>query len=412
MARPFRFLHLADLHLDTAFRGRSEAVAEALRRATRDAFEAAVATAIEREAHAVLLAGDVFDSEVLTFATEAFLLDGCRRLEAAGIAVVYCTGNHDPGGAAHRVRALDWPDNVHLVHSATPTTIDIADADGEPVGRVVSAGFAKKAQYDNLAAKFPAMDGGLPTVGLVHTQVEGAEAGEAHTPYAPSARPDFEKPGYHYWALGHIHKRQQVFPDLPVHYPGNLQGRHPREAGPKGGNWVAIPPMGLAHVEFVPLAPLEWQHAVVRDPAGDHLDALVAHVAERVPAAGAEQRLVRLELAGASPLAEELARADNRAELEAQLAARLGALDVEVRVGDLHRPVDTAELRATPSPLATALALREQALTDDDLLDRLLPATLSPAAPADEAERRAYLRELLADLEPALIERLVARGDG
>ena len=412
MTEPFRFLHLADLHLDTAFRGRSDEVREALRRATREAFEAAVATAIERDAHAVLLAGDVFDSDVLTFATESFLLDGCRRLEEAGIAVVYCTGNHDPGGASHRVRALDWPANVHLVHSATPATITIPDGNGEPVGRVVSAGFAKREQYTNLAAKFPAMDGGLPTVGLVHTQVEGADAGDAHTPYAPSSRTDFEKPGYHYWALGHIHKRQQVFPDLPVHYPGNLQGRHPREPGPKGGNWVEIPPMGLARVEFVPFAPLAWQTVEVRDPAGDSLDALLTALVGQVPAAEADRRLVRLELTGASPLADELARADNRAELEAQLTARLDALDVEIRAGELHRPVDVAELRATPSPLATALDLREQALTDDDLLDHLLPDSLSPSAPPDSEARRAYLRELLADLEPTLIERLVARGGG
>ena len=412
MAEPFRVLHLADLHLDTAFRGRSETVREALRRATREAFDNAVTTAIERGAHAVLLAGDVFDSEVLTFATEAFLLDGCRRLEAAGIRVVYCTGNHDPGGASHRARALDWPANVDLAHSATPKTFTIRGADGEPVGRVVSAGFAKKEQYDNLAAKFPAMDGSLPTVGLLHTQVEGAEAGDAHTPYAPSTRSDFDKPGYHYWALGHIHKRQQVFPDLPVHYPGNLQGRHPREPGPKGGNWVEIPPMGLARTEFVPLAPLEWQSVTVRDPAGDSLDALVAELAGRVPGAAADQRIIRLALEGASPLAEELARDDNRAELEAHLAGRLGALDVEVRVGELHRPVDLAELRETPSPLATGLALREQAMVDDALLDRLVPATLSPAAPSDAGERRAYLRELLADMEPELVARLVAPEGG
>ncbi|MEF8792801.1 metallophosphoesterase family protein [Thiohalorhabdus sp.] len=412
MAEPFRFLHLADLHLDTAFRGRSEAVQEALRRATRDAFDAGVATAIERGAHALLLAGDLFDSEVLTFATEAFLLDGCRRLEDAGIRVVYCTGNHDPGGASHRVRALDWPANVDLVYSAEPTILTIRGGHGEAVGQVVSAGFTKKEQYDNLAAKFPAMDGSLPTVGLLHTQVAGAEAGEAHTPYAPSTRTDFDQPGYHYWALGHIHKRQQVFPDLPVHYPGNLQGRHPREPGPKGGNWVEIPPMGLARTEFVSLAPLEWQSATVRDPTGDHLDALVAELAGRVPATSAEQRLVRLELAGASPLADELERADNRAELEDQLAARLGALDVEVRPGQLHWPVDVSELRETPSPLATALDMRERAMTDDDLLDRLVPVALSPAAPSDAAARRAYLRELLAELEPELVARLVTGGGG
>lgn len=412
MTEPFRFLHLADLHLDTAFRGRSEAVREALRRATREAFEAAVETAIDRGAHAFLLAGDLFDSDILTFATESYLLAGCRRLEAAGIAVVYCTGNHDPGGASHRVRALAWPDNVHLVHSARPVTVDITDTDGEPVGRVVSAGFAKREQWDNLAAKFPAQDGDRPTVGLLHTQVEGAAGAESHTPYAPSTRADFEKPGYHYWALGHIHKRQQVFPDLPVHYPGNLQGRHPREPGPKGGNWVTIPPGGPATVEFVSLAPLEWQWETVRDPAGEHFEALVADLAERVPAATGSKRLVRLELTGASPLADELRREEDRAELEARLAERLEALDVEVRAGDLHRPVNPQELRASPSPLATALELAEQAGGDDALLDRLAPEVLSAAAPSDETERRAYLRELLAEAEPALIERLVTRGSG
>ncbi|HKL77473.1 MAG TPA: metallophosphoesterase, partial [Gammaproteobacteria bacterium] len=123
MTEPFRFLHLADLHLDTAFTGRTDAVRQALRRATHDAFEAAVTTAIERGAHAVLLAGDVFDGDLLTFATERFLLDGCRRLGEAGITVVYCTGNHDPGGANQRVRAMDWPDNVHLVFGAKPQVI-------------------------------------------------------------------------------------------------------------------------------------------------------------------------------------------------------------------------------------------------------------------------------------------------
>lgn len=414
MAEPFRFLHLADLHLDTTFAGRTEAVRTALRDATRRAFEAAVTTAIEGRAHAVLLAGDVFDGDLLTFATERFLLDGCRRLGEAGITVVYCTGNHDPGGANQRVRAMDWPDNVHLVHGAQPRTIPIPDSGGATVGRVVAAGHVKAREDRDLAAAFPAMDGDPPTVGLVHTQVVGAESADNHDAYAPSERADFDRPGYAYWALGHIHKRQQVFPDLPVHYSGNLQGRHFRETGPKGGNWVEVAPGGAARVTFVPLAPLEWQWAAVDSPAADSVDGLAGELAEAVPASDAEQRLVRLDLSGASPRADDLHDADNRAELEAAVADRLGALSVEVRAAGLHRPVDEDELRATPSALATALDLAEQAAHDDELLDALAPATLSSRAPADPAERRAYLRDLLAGAEAELVERLVdpASGEG
>ena len=407
MAEPFRFLHLADLHLDTAFSGRTSAVRESLRDATRRAFEAAVTTAIEGRAHAVLLAGDVFDGELLTFATERFLLDGCRRLGEAGITVVYCTGNHDPGAANQRVRAMDWPDNVQLVFGAKPQTFDIPGRDGEPVGRVVAAGHVKPREERDLAAAFPAADGDLPTVGLLHTQVVGAANADAHDEYAPSERADFERPGYAYWALGHIHQRQQVFADLPVHYPGNLQGRHFRETGPKGGNWVEVAPFGLAEVSFVPLAPLEWQWVTVAAPAAEHFDALAAELASAVPDSAAEQRLVRFELTGASPRADDLHDADNRAELEAALADRLAALAVEVRASGLHRPVDLDELRAAPSALATALELVEAAGEDDTLLDRLTPALLSGAAPDDPDQRRAYLRELLAGAEAELAERLV-----
>jgi len=407
MTEPFRFLHLADLHLDTAFTGRTQEVREALRRAVREAFVAAVTTALERRAHAVLLAGDVFDGDLLTFATERFLLDGCRRLQEAGITVVYCTGNHDPGGANQRVRALNWPDNVYLAHSAKPRVIDIPGGDGEVVGRVVAAGHVKAREERNLASNFPAMDGDVPTVGLVHTQVVGADAADSHDEYAPSERADYEKPGYAYWALGHIHKRQQVFPDLPVHYPGNMQGRHFREPGTKGGNWVEIPPFGLADVQFVPLAPLEWQWVSVDSPAGENLDSLAAELAAAAPPAQGPQRLVRFDLTGTSPRAADLRDGDNRAELESALADRLDALEVEVRADGLHRPVDRSELRAAPSALATALELIEQAATDDAALDALVPATLTPAAPEDPDERRAYLRSLLQGAEAELVDRMV-----
>ena len=93
-----RFLHLADLHLDAAFQNRSRAVREALRGAAKSALSTAVDQAIARRADAVLIAGDLFDSERLSIQTERFLLEALARLSTARIQVVYATGNHDSGG--------------------------------------------------------------------------------------------------------------------------------------------------------------------------------------------------------------------------------------------------------------------------------------------------------------------------
>ena len=70
---PMRFLHLADVHLDTPFAGRSDDVRRRLREASREALRRAVSCAIAERVHAVLLAGDLFDGERLSFGTERFL---------------------------------------------------------------------------------------------------------------------------------------------------------------------------------------------------------------------------------------------------------------------------------------------------------------------------------------------------
>ena len=37
---------------------------------------------------------------------------------------------------------------------------------------------------------------------------------------------DLNQKLYHYWALGHIHERQELSDMPPIYYPGNIQGRH------------------------------------------------------------------------------------------------------------------------------------------------------------------------------------------
>jgi exonuclease SbcD len=128
-----RFIHAADIYLDTSFSSRSDSVRSRLRDTSRVAFERMVDLALLEQVDTVLLAGDLFDDDRLSFQTERFLLEQLYRLKLAEIPVVYATGNHDPGlsrgngsvRGAGRSADLAWPDNVTVAGSSQPVRLTI-----------------------------------------------------------------------------------------------------------------------------------------------------------------------------------------------------------------------------------------------------------------------------------------------
>lgn len=415
---PFRFLHLADLHLETSFGGAPE-TRERLRRATLDAFERAVDHALEQRLHAVLVAGDLYDDPLLSPRVELELVRQVRRLAEAGIWFLAATGNHDPGGPGFRAarlgleRGAGWRERVHLFRSAAPERVTVRDPSGLPVGVVVGAGHASPTDGANLVAEFPAVASPLPVVGLVHSHVVGAREAEAHDRYAPSQAADYERLRYAYWALGHIHVRQRALPGLPVFYAGNLQGRNPREPGPKGGLLVEAHAGGFAEPEFVRFGPVRWERCRVRDLAGAvRVDALVERLARAVDGLRdwpGEELIAVLELEGVTPFASMLRRGDRREELRDEVRTRTAALEVQLRVGATSLPPDRGLLREAPTPYAHALGLMERAAAEPELLAALAPDALAARDAEEPAARLAYLRALLSDLPDELLER--SRGE-
>ena len=409
----FRFLHLADLHLETSFGGRA-ATRERLRRAALEAFENAVSYAIENRLHAVLAAGDLYDDPLLSLQTELAIQRQVQRLDEASVWFLAVCGNHDPGGPRHRSIRLSFEtdsagarrERVFVFRDRDPQRVTVTDPAGLPVGVVIGAGHPSNAESDNLAANFPAVATDLPLVGLLHTHVESTPAAGQHDRYAPSGQRDFQRAEYSYWALGHIHIRQCAVPGQPVHYAGNLQGRNPREIGEKGGLVVEARAGIAAEPYFVRFAPVRWESIRVdRIAELGSPRALIAHLAEKVGALGADsdELVVRIELAGETPLAPQLRRREDRAAIAEELETATGALEIQLRDAGVVRPIDRDALRESPSAIARALELIEYAQRDDALLEDLAPRELATAV--DPIERTAYLRELLADLPEELIER-------
>jgi DNA repair exonuclease SbcCD nuclease subunit len=409
----FRFLHLADLHLETSFGGRA-ATRERLRRAALEAFENAVSYAIEHRLHAVLAAGDLYDDPLLSLQTEFAIQRQVQRLDEAGVWFLAVCGNHDPGGPRHRSIRLSLEtapsgvrrERVFVFRDRDPQRVTVTDPAGLPVGVVVGAGHPSDAEGENLAANFPTIATELPLVGLLHTHVDSTPAAGQHDRYAPSGQRDFERPEYSYWALGHIHIRQCAVPGQPVHYAGNLQGRNPREIGEKGGLVVECEAGVSAEPTFVRFAPVRWERMradQLADCATPH--ALVARLAEAIGEfkATSDELVVRIELAGETPLAPQLRRREDREALAEELETTAGVLEIQLRDAGVMRPIDRDALRESPSAIARALELIEHAQGDDTLLEELAPEELAMAVDPDE--RVAYLRGLLADLPEELIER-------
>ena len=379
-----RLLHLADAHLDTAFEGRTDRLRQHLREALRTAFKRAVDEAIAAPVDAVLIAGDLFDDDRLSFATEAFLVEQCERLHEASIPVVYATGNHDPGGQSFRAASVDWPETFRYIDTPEPQTIDLTDADGTLAARIVTAGHATAREERNLAATFPPRtDARVPHIGMLHAHVTRASQVERHDRYAPCSADDLRAADYDYWALGHIHQRQEVDAESYAWYAGNIQGRSPREIGAKGALLVDVEAGRAPAVTPISLAPVRWETillddlrstATVRELTDQARQELRAALAEDGGESVAMRDVIlRMELHGSSPLAETLTDADAVAELEAVIRDQLGVMDAEIRLHNLTPPVDVKAYRGETHLAGEVLNLLEQALADDAVLADLAP---------------------------------------
>jgi DNA repair exonuclease SbcCD nuclease subunit len=410
-----RFLHLADVHLDTSFAGRSEEVRRRLREASREAFHRAVDLAIREDVHALLIAGDLFDGDRLSFQTERFLLEQAERLGDHGITMVYATGNHDPGSPDLGPRPLPWPMSVRVAADATPRRFQVNDHAGEPVGYVTAVGHATSRVKDDLSRRLPVPAGPLPEVALLHTQVHSSEGARDHHPYAPSELTYLLHAGYDYWALGHVHVRQELSPDPPVWYSGSLQGKTHADRGERGALLVDLADRAAPIVSFRPLAPVRWDTLTVdRLDTVTSLDELERHIQvawtarrEDDPGTTGTEWMVRVVLVGPCPLWAELRTDEDQELLAGELRGLLGALDVTVITDGVHPVVPIEEHRARTDVLGEVLRLSDTIRRGERTLTTLDPSTLVGITSDDPVVVAAYVRALLVDADGELAAHLL-----
>ena len=314
----FTFIHAADLHIDSPLESlgaKDPEIAKLFARAGRAAVEALISETLASEARFLVISGDIFDGDWRDVSTGHFFVRQLGELHRRGVPVFIVKGNHDAEGVI--TGNLTYPSSAHIFSSLRAETRFLEDLRVALHGR----SFTHKRPAEDFVTTYPARREGWLNIGVLHTGLDGVRG---HNPYAPCTIADLARHGYDYWALGHIHAAEIVACDPYVVFPGNLQGRSPRETGPKGAMRVTVEDGRVVAVEPLILDAARWAHESV-DMSGvaDEAEAQ-DRIAKAISSAhaGADGRplALRISLTGETPAHGKLLA--RREVIEADARAR------------------------------------------------------------------------------------------
>ncbi|MBS4177516.1 metallophosphoesterase family protein [Lederbergia citrea] len=251
-----RFIHTADLHLDSPFLGLNhlpKELFERIQESTFAAFEKVVDLAIEQAVDFVVIVGDLFDGEDRSIKAQARLRKQMERLRDAEIFAFITHGNHDHLAGSWLM--LDMPENVQIFSSE----VEMKSVTVKSGCNVHLYGFSYPERHvvDRKISEYEKVGEAHFHIGLLHGHCEGGSS--LHQPYAPFSIVEVLQKDMDYWALGHIHKKQILNEDPFIVYPGNIQGRHRNEDGEKGCYIVTLESSGHSQLEFHETDIIRWE---------------------------------------------------------------------------------------------------------------------------------------------------------
>ena len=383
-----RYIHAADLHLDTPFQGLTRTasqgahLARLLQEATFKAMDRLFRLCETDKPDFLILAGDVYNEENHSVKAQLKLCDGCQRLREAGVRVFLAHGNHDP--LSSRLAAVQWPDNVTIFGpDAESHTVE---KDGQVVAVVHGISHAKIKEGRNLARMFRrSQQHQCFQLGVLHCTVEGQSKADR---YAPCSLDDLKNTGLDAWALGHVHERATLCTEPLIAYSGNAQGLHINEPGPRGCLRVTASPQAsgtfACREEFVRLGPVQWARVLVDlDNVADlnEVEARTTRALEQAADAtdpGCDALIARVVLRGRTPLDAALRDTVNQEDLAERLA-HLQTATPSVWLKDMQAEtspaIDRAQYLQREDLLGEALRLADRmAQSGETLHDVATPA--------------------------------------
>jgi exonuclease SbcD len=421
---PYRFVHAADIHLDSPLRSlalRDPELAELIGNATRRAFVGIIDLCLAEQVDALLLAGDLYDGDQTSMKTARFLAEQLRRLHEAGIQTFVIRGNHD---ALSRItRELTFPEDTVRLFGGRAEAIAV---DRPAAGFAVSVhgiSFARAHAPESLLPRFRPPTEGAVNIALLHTSLAGAPG---HDPYAPCALADLDAAGFDYWALGHIHKRSVAQGRSAVVMAGMPQGRDINESGAKSVTLVTIADDRSVRIEERVTSVAQFEFASVDVTGIEDWRDMVATMTKTLQSVRdrvqSEHLVARLRFTGTTKLAWRLRR--DRDLLKAEAADRafvigkswIDTIEIDCRVpGVAADPIadPIVELRRlVESEVVRSDAYQAEIAEIANELRTQLPPECRLMLGADEDGFKAVLAELVNEGAEDVLARLQAGADG
>ena len=238
-----KIIHCADLHLDSRMSAHLDGEKRKKRRAELLAtFDRLLDYAVESGVYAVLIAGDLFDTPVISKTARAAVLDGIRS--CPDVAFYYLKGNHD---SDNFLEGEEVPDNLYTFNDSW-TSYALGDTDS-----VILSGI--ELTESNCKSAAAALIPDINKINIVMLHGQESRTGSDMADQIPIR--DYQNKGIDYMALGHIHARKEAKLDARgvYVYPGALEGRGFDECGEKGFMLLDIDEeAGTIKREFVPFA--------------------------------------------------------------------------------------------------------------------------------------------------------------
>ncbi|RLY58842.1 DNA repair exonuclease, partial [Staphylococcus epidermidis] len=190
-----KFIHCADLHLDSPFKSKSYLspnIFEDVQKSAYESFKNIVDLALKQEVDFIIIAGDLFDSENRTLRAEVFLNEQFERLRKEQIFVYICHGNHDP--LTSKITS-QWPNNVSVFSNQVETYQAITKS-GETI-YIHGFSYQNDASYENKIDAYPSSQGqkGIH-IGVLHGTYSKSSVKDRYTEFRLE---DLNQRLYHYW---------------------------------------------------------------------------------------------------------------------------------------------------------------------------------------------------------------------
>ncbi|SDC65628.1 DNA repair exonuclease SbcCD nuclease subunit [Pelagirhabdus alkalitolerans] len=292
MKSSLKFIHAADLHLDSPFKGLSNLpndLYQTLKQSTFNALDHLIDLAIKEDVDFVLMVGDIFDETIQSVYAQMQFKQACQRLDSAGINVYLSYGNHDYTQVEQSQFQL--PENVHVFNKESVESVDHYK-DHDILATIHGFSYINQAVWENKTDEYIPTSSGGYQIGMLHGS---AKQSEDHDHYAPFSKEELINKGFDYWALGHIHKRMELHDNPHIVYPGNIQGRSRKESGSKGCYLVEQMDHDFT-LSFHKLNTVRFQTIEINSKGCERLDDLYQLIEQEINVLEGESTIITLYL--------------------------------------------------------------------------------------------------------------------